>query len=476
MAGINWQQLSPIQAPQVVAQLPVNNAPSNVDSLASGIMGGLAQGQQIAASRQNMAESQQRMEQDKQLFPSQLETSQNAASKSRMEVAAGMRTEAGIAAYQANSDKNREEALKAMEQADPVGAIKMSQDLETLKFNQAQAAKAMTENKKAQLELLPEMQVTASDLVSMSVHRATKPGPDGQPVTDWNMANQIYQQALEPVRKNQPDTLSMFPEKLEPTTALNTIYIGQQAQAAIARKNLGKDKTAPSDTTKRIQEINDTRVAAGKDPLSAEETLDVQNKALSKSVEPSQKMVNNPYDTADAKSGGANMTKIDERSVAYDQTDMAIAGAQKALEKTPGALLNPITGLLGLAKLDKNAQVLVSNLNRLTLLAKTQYNMGSQGFTDADREFVKAINGDVSNYKGTLKELLEQTKSFTEHARQQDWLQKYEFKKKTSDGGEGFLKDHPEPMVRVQLPNGKSGTVPIRQLDKFIKDTKSKVL
>lgn len=259
--AIQWNQLTSIQPPSVIAQLPATPPSDGLNSLAGGIMQGLQQGSAIQTQGVMRDQARQQMEQNAKLFPSQLANQEAITKHNQTIVQQDLRSESGIAAYRQNVSKSYDDAIKAMGAIDPVGAVKMQQEQADLQKKQADAASAMSDSRTKQTALLPQLQITVSNLVSDSINLSTQEDPKtGQPVTDWNKANQVYQQKLEPVRKTTPDLLPAFPEKLDQGSAINVMSSGQMAHAEIAAQGLAKnpkDNSTPDmKNSKRLAELD----------------------------------------------------------------------------------------------------------------------------------------------------------------------------------------------------------------------------
>lgn len=168
-------------------------------------------------------------------------------------------------------------------------------------------------------------------------------------------------------------------------------------------------------------------------------------------------MGGNPYDAKDATQGSTAFAKAAEVGQKMTVMQSSLTDAQKQVADLPEGFTGPITGLWN--KYTKpQAQILESTLNSITLQAKDLYNLGSgQGFSDADREFLKEISGGLKNYKGSLGAILEHMQKLTSQVSNNSWLTQNDFIQNTSPKRyEQWKAQNPEPSVNVQaFDNGK---------------------
>ena len=449
---VNFQSLAPINAPQALGQLPrdpiqpsgMEKAGNALSGLGSSIMDNQIKGQQLEIGKQSIESKDMKLKEQRQSF------------------ADGQQVREAM-------KQGEDQYVKALMNTNPPAAMDYLNKKEMVNKTIADTLYIKSNTTAQNLKNSDPIVSQMGDLVNAA--NAWKDPKTGAPMNDQqkttfiaNGAKIIGPQA-EAVFKN------VAPNGFDQNTAIAFQVMGAGAHARLL--DAQASKAQPSDTAKRIAETNALRQQAGQAPLSPQEQANISQEALTNSV---KSKIPNATDTAIAAADTAKLKTIQERKDTYTQTEAAVVGAKESLVNTPGMLLNPVADFVGLAKTNPNAQALIANLNRLTLLAKTQFNMGSQGFTDADREFVKSMVGGVGNYKGTLNQLLDQAQSFATRMKQQDWLQEYNIQKKGSDGGQQFIADNPEPLVKVKLPDGKTGTVPVTKLEGFIKETKGKVL
>jgi hypothetical protein len=130
------------------------------------------------------------------------------------------------------------------------------------------------------------------------------------------------------------------------------------------------------------------------------------------------------------------------------------------LEKINPGYAGPIANVL--SPTNEEAQKFKGLQADLTLFLKEAKNMGSQGFTDKDREFLAQIPGDLSQYKGSIKFLLERLRSVAQASNAIKWRREYEY---TRQGDpqlvEQFLQQYPEPIYIVkEESSGETAEIP----------------
>ena len=464
--GIQWGQMTPIAAPQVVGSLPVVQS-NQADSLAGGLMQGLQQGSALQTAAQQRAESQQRMQQNEQMFPSQLAKSQadaQTAQAGAVDAAAHQQfpTVEAARAYavqnQENAKKGENDYVNGLNPVDKMAyqTAKAGLQLSIAQANNmgANATKVNIENYHTGVQAIGQVYASASQgRTPEEQQQIFKMGYNSLPEAQQKIIDQQNEQLGIPkgAYHEQVGAAAM----MNGTVELNNYILTHAKDASASEKNA---------TT--IALLRQKQKAGTITPVEAEKLSIMENNNKQGNAK------GNPTDYAIGQADAETLKKASERDTNYKQISMATNGARQSLQASPSILLNPVANFVSAGKFSSDIQELESNLNRLTLLAKGQYNMGSQGFTDADRKFVQAINGDLGTYKGTLKELLDAADSFAVHAEQEDWLTKYNIYKKSSDQGQGFLKDNPEPSVQVLCGDGKVRSVPITKRDALLKDDK----
>lgn len=146
-----------------------------------------------------------------------------------------------------------------------------------------------------------------------------------------------------------------------------------------------------------------------------------------------------------------------EAGDAEKKADLLVNSAKDALAQlktVPEDMLGPISGLYA-KYTNKDVQVLEGKLNAITLQMKEAYNMGSQGFTTADRKFIQEIAGKITSFKGTTAELLKGIQQAAEHSKTAAWIDQYNQIKNSPEHKDQWLADHPSPTVYVQFKDDK---------------------
>jgi hypothetical protein len=158
--------------------------------------------------------------------------------------------------------------------------------------------------------------------------------------------------------------------------------------------------------------------------------------------------------------GNANslLSKLKDNSVKSQQALNVIDNAKQDLVKlkeSVGNVTGPVSGLF-LDKTNVDAQNLAASLNTLVSFAKEAFNYGGNGFTDKDREFLAKQTGDLTNYDGSLEELLNRTESMYQGAVVSNWIRMYDqYKGGSIENMNSFLESEPEPYIAVRLKDSK---------------------
>ncbi len=127
---------------------------------------------------------------------------------------------------------------------------------------------------------------------------------------------------------------------------------------------------------------------------------------------------------------------------------------EESLNKIPKMLMGPVGGLVG--KFTEDGQSLEGKLTRSIFALKNAYNLGSQGFSDADAQLLKNVSGGLTKYKGSVKELVSDLKRINEHAITSQWIRQYKIVKQADpEKFESWKSLNPEPVVKFKNPAGK---------------------
>lgn len=399
----NFGILQGIQPPQVIGSLPSTPARDGVGELMGGIMSGLQQGQQL----QNQKKEGQLL--DLKIQSGKLDLSDRQAANdyaNKLDQAA----QQGMDAY-----------LKALNPTDRINVL----------TKQAQQREAEAKARKEGVE--SGYSVSTYNAVAHSSAQQFKT-PEEQ------------EKAYQSIRMQAPeDVRSTMPTNFDPKYAPIAVASGLQAEAAMLRSKHGAATGgAPTDTQKRINEINQNRARQGLEPLPAQEESKYLTQGLTTSISPNKGQVN-PYDTAlaqnDAKQAG-------EATTLRTNMETLHTNAQTVLQKLPSVpdfALGPISKKLKIDKLSPEAQQIISPLNAMAFQLKEYYKLGSgQGFTDADRDFLTEIAGNTGYYKYPLKEIVTRMDKLAATARYNSWKKENNIRKNSSTYQQ-WLQDNPEP-------------------------------
>lgn len=390
--AVNFGILQPIQAPQVVANLPQQSNINPLTNLGTGIQNAV----------QNMQGAQlNNLQIDKAKID--LDEAKTAQEKRR-----------NYDEIVKQSNGNFDNYVKAVSKVDPImamDAMNKRQQIQNL-VEQTRGNKATAD--KAEMSNATEYWAQLGNLASSAMQLAR---PDGTPF-DQKTKAAYFNKGLEFF----PDTLKQGLKKIAPegfteSNAIVLITEGAMAQASMAK---GKE-VAPSDTKKRLDEVNAARVAAGQAPMTAQEQAATLEKGLGTSIDPSKGQVN-PVDSAlaqvDAKQAGDLANTRQSMTTLYNDAKEV----EKLLPSVPGWATGPIAKGLNLDKLSPDAQKIISPLNAMALQLKDYYKLGSgQGFTDADRDFLTEIAGNTGFYKYSLKYINERMQTIAQAAEYNAW-------------------------------------------------------
>lgn len=432
----------------VVATIP--QRPNGLDQLAGGLIEGAKAGTDIANANSQMAQRDQEMQQSKQLFPLKQQAAQQ-------EVASGAIDLSEKQAAQSQAQKIRDTAFKSSDdyfqkllQIDPVKAYAFKKGTTDIENTLADVALKQANTKKEAQNVVGATSIALANIAD-SAHQAdaSKPGSGAQ------VYKMLFSQLEPGTQKNLTEV--GLGEWNDNTNVILHIQ-GQKAAADAAEANAKKGASSQVKTASEMARIKLAQQAG---------TATEQDNQTLAQLEADKKASNargNPTDIAIGQADAENLKKIQAANKAIPRTLEAVNNAEAELTKIPGQLLNPLMGATGLSRLSPNVQVLVSNLNKLTLANKESFNMGSQGFTDADRKFVSDITGNLSNYKGTLKELLAQSKSVAQHMAIEGWINESEIQQKSSDQGQQWMKNNPEPTAQIKDKDGQVWDIPASKL------------
>lgn len=452
--AVNYGLLQAIQPPQQIATLPVT--PSQGDNIMGGIMQGLDQGQIMQARALQMQQTKQQMEQSRQLFPGQQQIQQQTIQQNQM--------------------MNQQKAQEMQDQADLRAASAAGPDayLEYLMKTDQNAAVVYQSN---QMDYQNKLLQNKGNILTLNEKEREKADRDNSiNVAVMNqvsqmppqLADQEYQKYRADLLKKYPDLV--MPEKFDADSfasvmRTNQIMQAQQQEQATEkvstltqlqkqRENLEANKRQleesgrpTAEINRKINEVNDLIQTHTKNRQTVTTLSDEKSKYV---AQEEAKML---PDIRQSRSD------IDDQVAALDET-------LASLEKTPEQLLGPVQKWFGIASLTKEGQVLTGKVNKLVLKDKNAEKMGSQGYTDKDRQIQETIVGGLNNYKGSMKELMEYAKRLAEIKRAGAWLRENEVMEGT-DGYDKWLNNNPEPSVKI-IYNGKVGNVKASRAKAYI--------
>ncbi len=444
-SNINWGSLQPVPMPSVggsVGSSSSSSPPAPNQTLAGGFLSGLAQGTDLSNSidANNRAEAQnKRLE---ALAPSELAKSQNEATTSGVQARAAVQAEQDAAtirekakvseqavfdAYDAQGKPEKKyEILKAKEDLKKVTADIANVNAETaIKGPAAQAGVAIS-----------LMQASEEAERSFQAAEKVKPGAglaSGQRTWDI-MLSQLPENTREHLKPKKTGDTDFT--QFNRDTYVSFHGIGMEAYAkqkeADEKKNL-PDKVKTSKEIARLQNLPNP---------TPEETSTLKNLTAQADQETSMGRALNKSDAT-----AANV-QADTRQTMASFKD-TLADTRKQLEKVPDALLGPVASLTKLAKLNPDVQVLSSLQNALTLQAKSIYglNGGTQGFTDAEREFLSEVTGNLAKSKQPLRNIMDGLEKLSAKVEHRAWKRESGIRKRDKASYDSWLEANPEPKL-----------------------------
>lgn len=431
----------------VVANLPVvQAAPANQDinTLAGGLMQGLMQGQQIKESKQAMDMRAQQMDQSAQMFPSQLQQSQQAAQTGAIDLESKQQSRRDVAQAREAFNKSWDQGMSVMKKNDPAGYLALMQSQATYDKTLAETSDKMADTRIKANVAYTSMAATGADLAQhAAAAEKTNPG-SGQ---------KVYEQGLKML---PPALASSYPAQYNEETHLVLTKTGMDAQFKMADETAGKSLSSNQKDDKREAQLVEKQKAGTLNNSEQLELTRIQQRGDARA----RGMTGNPYDKMIIENDGKKLEALDKNDMAVDEAIQANKEALGYLAKTPAILLNPVANFVGLSNLDQKAQLLRAKLNDRVLTYKNIKDMGSQGFTNSDRQYVEMAKGGMGNYKGTLEEMLKADTKLQEHTKAANWLKKSEIYRKSSQYDQ-WVANNPEPEVVMQKPDGKGKYVDV---------------
>lgn len=331
---------------------PQPAGPNPIDSLASGLLEGAKAGTSIMASRQGIAESQQRMDQNAQLFPSQLQQAETKAQSDTLDL---QTKQSQVKSAKEVSDafhKNWDEGMNQMAKSDPAGYVKLQGDIAKTKESLQTTATAATENKKAALSMYDDFATKGYGLVQAAAAAEKQQPGSGQAV---------YQQGL---KMMGPTLAAQLPQKFDANTFHTLTYVGAESHLAIMKDQETKNATNESKNAGIIGDLQD-KVNKGKATDAEKAKLESMQSQLATKNKKTQgdslvdkgeqqttiaslKAIDKTADTAQASSTTIDMmSAIDKEAGTGSFANTSVTG-KKFLSAASGALgipYDPNTGV-----------------------------------------------------------------------------------------------------------------------------------
>jgi hypothetical protein len=372
--GIMWNALQPIQAPGVVAQLPTVPPNQSADTLAGGLMSGIAAGQNIAINNQNMKMND-------------------------IKLRAAKQGEMDAQTLRAAAQQGEEAYLKAQMQIDP----NAGQDY-LLKKAQVKNTLAMASNNEAEaagkgLDAYSKLVNIQGQLANAAL--AGKTPEQQQKIWEYGW-NQLPEQ-----------TKKLVPQTFDQNTAIASLTLAKENMADYMEKKRAEAK--PSDTRKRIDEVNAARQSAGQARLTPAEEAKTLQQGLDSSIAPraqqlpANQQVNIATTTDRLKETGKTATIATQQLSTLNQleqlNDTAFAGRGSGVELKVKQFLDfagfpvgkGVSATEAFNSVVKNAQ-----LNAQTMLK------GSS--SDRDMEIVSQTGPQLENTKNGRKLMISSAK------------------------------------------------------------------
>lgn len=242
---IDFSLIQPQPIGHVAGSIPVSNQPSPIDSLATGIMGGLKDAAALKANKESIATSQQLREQSAQLFPSQLSQSESKAQDAQIDLK--MKQAAVIKAEQADAGfkESVQKGMQVLQQTNPERFSKLQADYDAHEKSIADTAKTIGETNKAQLAIADGLSIKGADaaqIADAAYQVALRKTNDPQQALA--SANRTYQMEL---KKLGPNLASALPKQYdEDMHMVLTVAGGLVAHRQMLDQAMKSIKTSPA--------------------------------------------------------------------------------------------------------------------------------------------------------------------------------------------------------------------------------------
>jgi hypothetical protein len=365
----NFGLLQAIQPPSVVAQLPQSNS-NGLDSFAGGLMGGLQQGTNIAAQRQQM-------QQNAELFPLLKQQNQQAAESGAIDLADKKQGQEDKKTLREAAKQGEASYLKALSQISPEAV----QDFQLKKAQVAETTAKST---------LYGEQATGQGLdnYSTSINIQAQINSSALSSKDPAMQQKIYEYG----RANAPKAVQeLMPKQFDQNTAMATVILAKENIADYQDKE-GKKPTETVNTLNQLQEKR-TRLeseiskakAEGRNVMSKERELKEVNALIDTKVKNKQEILNTTSEATSAKikvdAEGLKAAKSakDEAKVLDDILNQAEATINKISDFSQGPIAGNFSSFINsdVQVLDQLSSMAVSKMRQIMKFP-------AAGFSDAD--------------------------------------------------------------------------------------------
>lgn len=474
--AIDFSLLQPQPTPHqgVVAQ----SGPSPLESLGAGLMTGAKTITDIRAARQNMAVQQQQMDQNKQLFPSVLQKSQNDAESSTLDL---QQKKSNIKSVQEVSDafhKNWDAGMAQMAKSDPGGYVKLQGDIATTQKTLQDTANLATTNKKDALGMYNDFAAKGYSLAQASANAEHQQPGSG---------DVVYQQGLKMLGST---VAAQLPPHFDANTFHTLTYIGADSKLQQMKDAEGKNATPEMKNAQAIGDLQDK--AQNKTITPAEQgKLDSLQMQINGKINKDKggKDPDEIYQTSLSEGLG----KADAKTVTTAQTTRGtmthlLADTQDAsniLTKIPPGYTGPIVDYLKANKMDTEVQEMQKITAEIPFLTKSLVGISNgMRFTQGELEQLNRASGSTAINREALQWVIDRTSTKSIEGIHNNWEVESNIRK--NGGKEAYsrwLETNPEPSksidksnsyqnadtVQVTHPDGRTGTIPKANLDAAIK-------
>lgn len=390
MAGINWGQLSPIAAPQVVAQLPsVAPQPSAGDYAGAGISGlmqGIQQGQAIKMNGLQIQQAEQQMQDQQEL--------RGAGTPDKW---------MAVLAKQGRFD----DILKYQTQQELYQGALLNNKSSLLDLNQKEREKADRDN-----------------VINVQVMGQVSQLPPEQ-------RQQAYQQYRTDLMQKYPDIV--MPEEFNENSFASVMRTNEVYQATVQQESTEKVKTLIQLQQLR-HNLNETKqkYIAEKKPtdeidLQLKETQKLINTHSQNVQTQSQEKVAEEATKKKIEVSAEGLKSAQKASRMADNMEPILDDLEKVINDTSDKNQGPIAGLWA-EYVSENAQTIESKQGLITSMLRQLMEFPAAGFSDADREMLAKIGASKWKDKRPNLEAIQALRSMLKRAKQnlQDYQEEYD--------------------------------------------------